>query len=74
MQPSWEHLKTIASAKLGEGGGGQTECIVGNSKKTEPFKPLVRKLPTCSYAKYRRTASASRNLELRPNGESQLLN
>ena len=27
MQPSWEHLKTIASAKLGKraGGRGQTE-------------------------------------------------
>ena len=33
MQPSREHWKTIASAKLGEAGRGETECIVGNSKK-----------------------------------------
>ena len=33
MQPSWERLKTVASAKLGEGGRGEIECIVGNSKK-----------------------------------------
>ena len=39
-----------------------------------PCKQALRKLPTCSWAKYRRTASASRNLELRPNGENQLLN
>ena len=39
-----------------------------------PCKQALRKLSTCSWAKYRRTASASRNLQLRPNGENQLLN
>ena len=41
MQPSWEPLKTIASAKLGEGGRGANRVYCGKFEKTEPFKPLV---------------------------------
>ena len=41
MQPSWERLKTIASAKLGEGGRGANRVYCGEFEKTEPFKPLV---------------------------------
>ena len=41
MRPSWEHWKTIASAKLGEGGRGANRVYCGEFGKTEPFKPLV---------------------------------
>ena len=41
MQYPQEHLKTMVYAKLGEGGGQLTECVMGDSKIENRFPTTI---------------------------------